>query len=108
MRHLGAEVTLLTVLTEEENQSPTRSRIERFLADGMRTLKLLGVPAQTIIRLGAVRQEISNEIVLGSYDLLVMGAPLSKEDGRIVLTGIVGQILNTVKHPILIVRSSAT
>jgi sulfate transport system ATP-binding protein len=105
VRHLGAEATLLAVLTEEENQSTAQSRVERFLSSGVRTLELLGVPAKTTIRSGPVRQEITNEVATGGYDLLVMGAPLPKPDGRVSLKGIVGQLLQVINRPILIVHS---
>lgn len=105
VRHLGAEATLLAVLTEEENQPTAQSRVERFLSSGVRTLELLGVPAKTTVRSGPVRQEITNEVAMGGYDLLVMGAPLAKPDGRISLKGIVGQLLQVINRPILIVKS---
>ncbi len=106
VRHVGAEATLLSVLPgEEESQPLARSRAERFLAGGVRTLELLGVPARTTIRTGSVRDEITNEVTTGGYDLLVMGAPLPQRDGRVPLNGIVGQILNVINRPVLIVRS---
>ncbi|MCK6625219.1 MAG: ATP-binding cassette domain-containing protein [Anaerolineae bacterium] len=106
VRHVGAEATLLSVLPQEEGSQPlARSRAERFLAGGVRTLELLGVPARTSIRTGPVRDEITREVTTGGYDLLVMGAPLPQRDGRVPLNGIVGQILNVINRPVLIVRS---
>jgi sulfate transport system ATP-binding protein len=105
VRHVGAEATLLSVLPE--TGSSDQSRVERFLSRGVRTLELLGVPARTAIRSGPVREEITNEVSSGGYDLLVMGAPLAGRDGRIPLNGIVGQILNVINRPVLIVRSGA-
>lgn len=106
VRHVGAEATLLSVLPQEEDGQPlARSRAERFLASGVRTLELLGVPAHTTIRTGPVRDEITSEVTTGGYDLLVMGAPLPQRDGRVPLNGIVGQILNVINRPVLIVRS---
>lgn len=108
VRHVGAEATLLSVLPKEgDNGLLTRSRAERFLAGGARTLELLGVPARTTIRTGPVRDEITAEVATGGYDLLVMGAPLPERDGRVPLNGIVGQILNVINRPVLIVRSGA-
>jgi sulfate transport system ATP-binding protein len=103
VRHVGAEATLLSVLSEEENEA--RSRAERFLAGGVRTLQLLGVPARAAIRSGPVRDEITREVTAGGYDLLVLGAPLPARDGKISLAGVVGQILNVMNRPVLIVRS---
>lgn len=106
VRHVGAEATLLSVLPQDDSDQPlARSRTERFLAGGMRTLEVLGVPARMSIRTGPVRDEITNEVATGSYDLLVMGAPLPDRDGRVPLNGIVGQILNVINRPVLIVRS---
>jgi sulfate transport system ATP-binding protein len=107
VRHVGAEATLLSIMPETESSDLIRRRVERFLAGGVRTLELLGVPAQTAIRSGPVREEITNEIVTGGYDLLVMGAPLAERDGKISLSGIIGQILNVINRPVLIVRSGA-
>jgi sulfate transport system ATP-binding protein len=105
VRHVGAEATLLSVLPGYDNQLLARSRAERFLSNGVRTLELLGVPARTAIRTGPVRDEITNEVANGGYDLLVMGAPLVQRDGRVPLSGVVGQILNVINRPVLIVRS---
>lgn len=106
IRHLGAEATLLAVLTEADNQDIARSRVERFLDGGMRTLDLLGVPAQTTVRAGPVHQEIANEVARGGYDLLIVGAPLPRPDGYISLRGLVGQLMQIIHRPILIVHSS--
>jgi sulfate transport system ATP-binding protein len=108
VRHVGAEATLLSVLPKEDDGQPlARNRAERFLAGGVRTLELLGVPARTTIRTGPVRDEITSEVAAGGYDLLVMGAPLAQRDGKVPLNGIVSQILNVINRPVLIVRSGA-
>ena len=106
VRHLGAEATLLSVLRPESDQQEMRERTERFLAGGVRTMALLGVPAQAKVRSGPVRNEIIAEMSAGNYDLLVLGAPLVRPDGRGVLAGVVGQILSdATDRPVLIVRS---
>jgi len=107
MRHLGAEATLMSVLPDNDPQSLEQDRTERFLAGGVRSLDVLGVPARTLIRYGATTAEISLELSEGGYDLLVLGAPLPDLDGQITLSGVVGQLLNKVMEvPILIVRSA--
>ncbi len=107
MRHLGAEATLLSVLPEGEDLELNRDRTERFLSSGVRSLDVLGVPARTIIRTGAVSAEINTELATGNYVFLILGSPLADHDGRITLTGVVGQLLNKVADlPILIVRAS--
>ena len=107
MRHLGAEATLMSVLPDNDPQSLEQDRTERFLAGGVRSLDVLGVPSRTLIRYGATTTEISLELSAGGYDLLVLGAPLPDLDGQITLSGVVGQLLNKVMEvPILIVRSA--
>jgi sulfate transport system ATP-binding protein len=108
-RHLGANVTLLSVLPKDGSHTQVRARTERFLEAGVRTLAVLGVPAQLAIRSGAVRDEILAEMAAGGHDLLVLGAPLTRSDGRGALAGVVGQILSeAADRPVLIVRSSHT
>ncbi len=106
VRHLGASATLLSVLPRDGDRPQARAHTGRFLAAGVRTLALLGVPAQPAIRVGVVREEILAEMTVGNYDLLVLGAPLTRSDGRGALAGVVGQILsNAADRPVLIVRS---
>ncbi len=106
MRHLGAEATLMSVLPEGSPQEPEPERTERFLAGGVRSLDVLGVPSHTVIRYGAIAAAIGQELDEGGYDLLVVGAPLPDLDGQITLGGVVGQLLTRVTEiPILIVRS---
>ena len=105
-RHLGAEVTLLSVVPEAPAPQKAADRTERFLQAGKRTLALLGVAAKTVVRSGNVRDEIMKEMQAGAHDLLVLGAPLSQRDGRAVLAGVVGQIVSSATDfPVLIVRS---
>jgi len=105
-RHLGAEVTILTVLPTAARGTQAETLAERFLAGSARTLNRLGVPVATRVRHGAVREEIAAQIAEGRHDLLVLGAPLPGRDGRIGLGGFVGKLLSEVTHlPVLIVRS---
>ena len=105
-RHLGAEVTILTVIPEAVRGTQAEPQAERFLAGSARTLRRLGVPLTTRIRHGAVREEILGQIAEGGHDLLVLGAPLPGRDRRIDLGGFVGRLLPAVVHlPVLIVRS---
>jgi sulfate transport system ATP-binding protein len=105
-RHLGAEVTILTVLPEAARGTQAETFAERFLAGSARTLNRLGVPVATRVRHGNAREEIVAQIAAGGHDLLVLGAPLPGRDGRIGLGGFVGKLLPEVAHlPVLIVRS---
>lgn len=104
VRHVGAEATLLSVMKDGETEA-TQSQVDRFLAAGVRTLELLGVPARAAVRKGAVRETIANELISGNYDMLVMGAPLPQRDGKISLNGLISQILGIIHRPILIIRT---
>ena len=69
-------------------------------------MKRMGIPVATRIRKGSVREQILAELAEGGYDLLVLGSPLPGKDGRIALGGVIGRVLQDVKHlPVLIVRS---
>jgi len=105
LRHLGAHATLMSVITSENN-SELRDRAERFLAGGIRTLELLRVPAETIIRTGNVHDEIVHQMEEGEHDLLILGAPLPQGGDRVSLEGVVGQIIKEMTtHPVLVVHS---
>jgi sulfate transport system ATP-binding protein len=109
-RHLGAEVTILTVLPERirnvQAANEEEKQAARFLDRSARTLRRLGVPVDTRVRYGAVREEILAEIAEGKHGLLVLGAPLPGRDGRIGLGGFVGRLLPEASRlPVLIVRS---
>lgn len=104
MRHLGAEATLLSVLTKEDEF--LRQRAERFLEGGVESLALLGVPANAELRRGNPAETILQELRRNPYDLLVIGAPLADPRGHISLNGVVGQVLSEVAdRAVLIVRS---
>jgi nucleotide-binding universal stress UspA family protein len=105
VRHLGARATLVSVLPTTSTRLH-RERAERFLAGGIRALQVLGVPAQTELRIGVVHDEIVDTVRTGDYDLLVLGAPLAGHDGRISFNGLIGQVLEDVPDRMaLIVRS---
>ncbi|HET8947938.1 MAG TPA: ATP-binding cassette domain-containing protein, partial [Candidatus Polarisedimenticolia bacterium] len=105
IRHLGSEVTIMTVLPEQHFEAERR-QAERFLQAGMRTLSLLGVTSRTVLRHGSVRDEVMAEMDEGNADLLVLGAPLPDERGRLNLHGVTGDLIAAASdRPILIVRS---
>ena len=103
-RHLGAEVTILTVLPEAEQGRPTAGA-DRFLASCARTLARQGVAASTRIRFGAPREQILLERAEGRHDLLVVGAPLPRAGGHIDLGGLMARLVRESEVPVLIVRS---
>lgn len=106
VRHLGADTTLLSVLPPSASGVDFQERAERFLEGGVQSLSILGVPARTVIRSGNAVEEICREMAQASYDLLVVGAPLPRQNGEIVLSGVVAQVLDRIRdRAILIVRS---
>ncbi len=105
LRHVGAEATLISVL-EDGADAAARERSERFLAGGMRSLEILGVPAQTAVRTGPVSKTIAQELTANGYDLLVLGTPLADLEGHISLKGVVEQVIGeTATCAILLVRA---
>ncbi|HYV85935.1 MAG TPA: hypothetical protein VFB49_08505, partial [Patescibacteria group bacterium] len=107
VRHLGAEVTIMTVLGATHGDLEVR-QAERFLAAGRRTLTLLGITSQAVIRRGQVRDEVRAQMSEGAHDLLVVGAPLPAGRGRLTLVGIIGALIEDVQdRPVLIVRPHA-
>jgi sulfate transport system ATP-binding protein len=103
-RHLGAEVTILTVLPEAE-RGRSMAGAQRFLASCARTLARQGVVASAHTRFGTPREQIMIERAEGRHDLLVVGAPLPGLGGRIELGGMVGRLVRESEVPVLIVRS---
>jgi nucleotide-binding universal stress UspA family protein len=106
IRHVGARATLISVL-EDSDDMAARERSERFLAGGMRSLEILGVPAETAVRVGPVSKTIARELAADGYDLLVLGTPLADLDGRISLHGVVEQMMSQAPAcATLLVRST--
>jgi sulfate transport system ATP-binding protein len=106
VRHLGASATLLSVIPAAVNSADLLKRTENFLEGGVQSLSILGVPAKTAIRTGPATETIQQEVSQGGYDLVVMGLPLTKPSGKVSLTGVVEQLLDTITdRAILLVRS---
>lgn len=99
VRHVGAQAVVMSVLEQGIDDPARREQAERFLAGGVRSLEILGVPAQAQVRAGAVSQTVLHELTAGGYDLLVLGAPLADRDGRISLRGVVEQVMNASPAP---------
>lgn len=106
VRHLGAEATLLSVLPAGSQNADRIQRTENFLDGGVQSLSILGVPANTVIRAGPTVEVIEHEVRQGGFDLVVLGLPLTKPNGKLSLSGVVEQLLNTITdRAILLVRS---
>jgi nucleotide-binding universal stress UspA family protein len=109
LRHLGAQAKLFTTLGRDFKDEYQRQRVERFVAGGVKSLEMFGVPTQSEIRIGTPQNEIVEEIERGEFDLVVMGLPLPQKDGRIAISGLMEDILaNTGNCSILMVRSHHT
>lgn len=106
LRHLGASATLLTVLGSAPNTEYQHQQIERFMAGGVHSLEMFGVPTQVKLRNGNPQKEIVQEIKDGEFDLVIMGAPLPQKDGRIALSGVIEGVMKEAGDcSLLIVRS---
>jgi len=106
LRHLGAEATLMTVIPESSQGDYLLDRVERFLADGQKSMSRFGIPAQTRIRVGDLTSAVHEELKEADYDLIVLGAPLPRHQGGFTLTGVAGDIITSVENcSFLIVRS---
>ncbi|RPI88122.1 MAG: ATP-binding cassette domain-containing protein [Chloroflexi bacterium] len=103
LRHLGAAATLFSVMRDGEISN---KRTEQFLFDGIRTLSLMDVPADSAIKTGSVKDEILREFQHGGYDLLVLGSPLLNRYGKISFEGLLeGIFASNFGKAVLIVRS---
>jgi len=109
LRHLGAQAKLFTTIGRDFKDEYQRLRVERFVAGGVKSLELFGVPTQSEIRIGNPQNEIVEEIKRGAFDLVVMGAPLPQKDGRIAIGGLMEGIMkNAGNCSVLIIRSHQT
>jgi sulfate transport system ATP-binding protein len=106
LRHLGARATLLTVLSGSPGNEYQYHQIERFMAGGVHSLEMFGVPTESKLRNGNPQTEIVDEIKKGEFDLVIMGTPLPQKDGRIVLNRVIeGVMKNAGNCSLLLVRS---
>jgi sulfate transport system ATP-binding protein len=107
LRHLGAQAKLISVV---ENGSPDdylQPSREQFLAGGVKSLEMFGVPTESELKFGDPENEIVSELASGGYDLVVLGAPLPPRHGHVQLKGITESVMkNAGNCSILIVRSN--
>jgi len=101
-RHLGAEVTVLTVLPAGD---AGRVQAERHLAAAARSLQALGVSAATRLRTGPPGREILAELIEGAHDVAVVGTPLARRGRPLRVGGAAASLLRESPRPILLVRS---
>lgn len=109
LRHIGAQAKIFTALGRDFKDDYQRQRVERFVAGGVKSLEMFGVPTESEIRIGTPQNEIVEEIERGAFDLLVMGSPLPRANGRFAFSGLMQDIMhNTGNCSVLIVRSHHT
>jgi sulfate/thiosulfate transport system ATP-binding protein len=105
LRHVGAQATLLTVLSSLEDPAE-QEQAERFVAGGARSLSLFGVPTTTQVKSGNASAVILEELRSGGYDLAVLGSPLPTRWGRAEFGAVIAQVLRSAANcSFLIVRS---
>jgi sulfate transport system ATP-binding protein len=106
LRHLGAQAKLFTALGRDFKDDHQRHRVDRFVAGGVKSLEMFGVPTESEIKIGNPQDEIVEEIKRGGFDLVVMGVPLPQRDGRLAISGLMEGIMkNAGNCSVLIVRS---
>ena len=108
-RHLGASATVMTVLHAEAMVADT-VLAQRFLAASVRSLGRIGVTAEVSIRRGDAQTEIlaaASGAERSEQTLLVLGTPLAAGRRAIRLGGLVGDLIENAKRPVLIIRSGA-
>jgi sulfate/thiosulfate transport system ATP-binding protein len=104
--HMGAEVSLVTVLPGKAVDPVIEHRAQKFLEAGVKTLGTMGVPATFSILHGIVDEEISKAVSSNGHDLLVMGVPLAGNKKEISFDGVVGEVIEKVSdRAVLLVRS---
>ena len=109
LRHLGAQAKLFTALGRDFENEYHRQRVERFVAGGVKSLELFGVPTESEIRIGNPQDEIVAEMTRGEFDLVVMGVPMPQKGGRIAISGLLEGIMkNAGNCSVLMVRSHHT
>ncbi|MBI3447723.1 MAG: ATP-binding cassette domain-containing protein [Acidobacteria bacterium] len=108
VRHFGAEIRILTVLSPGAPDNAA-GQAERFLAAGVTSLKTIGVPSRGRPRRGAVAREVGEELAESRADLLVLGAPIQGGDAELRLSGAARELIEHGRRwPILVVRSGET
>ena len=107
LRHIGAEVTVLMVVSSEGPDVLADAQAERFVAAGAKTLASSGITASTALRHGDAAERIEEEAESGVYGLIVIGSPPADLDAFAPLGGLVGRLLSSPSVPsVLVVRSA--
>ena len=106
LRHLGAHAKLLTAVHGGVTNDHQKRQVERFMAGGVHTLEMFGVPTESEVRTGDPKTEIVAEMRKDGSDLVILGAPLQQKDGRVSISGVIEDVMkNSGNCSVLIVRS---
>jgi sulfate transport system ATP-binding protein len=107
LRHLGAQAKLLSIADGRSNDGDQTDGRRHFMESGVKTLEMFGVPTESELKPGEPAAQILEEIKLGDFPLVVLGAPLSLRHGYPHLRGVIETIMkNAGDCSILIVRSN--
>ena len=106
LRHLGADATLMTVITNLADEKEQQTRIQRFLSAGKNSLARFGVKSNIKILKGELITAIQEQLNKEAYDLVVLGAPLPDGTGKVSFHNTIGSIMSAVENcSFLIIRS---
>jgi len=106
LRHLGADATLMTVITNLADEKEQQTRIQRFLTAGKNSLARFGVKSDIKILKGELITAIQEQLNKEAYDLVVLGAPLPDGTGKVSFHNTIGSIMSAVENcSFLIIRS---
>jgi sulfate transport system ATP-binding protein len=107
LRHLGVEAAIVTAIEQDRSGEVEARWAERFVEDGLESLKLFGVHARSLVVQGPPAEMITSEIRSGGFGLVVIGAPLPGPVVQHELGGVAGELV--AANPdcsFLIVRST--
>ena len=78
-------------------------RVTRHIANAKSYLETMGIPAEGKIVEGPVVGSILHEVIVGKFNLIVMGAPTPLQPGQIFSTDLVRAIIAQTEQSVLVV-----
>ncbi|MDF1500108.1 MAG: universal stress protein [Anaerolineales bacterium] len=118
-----AEVTLLYVVPDPPLNYPMMEKFEtswgvlmekdapqvEFIKESRDVIEAAGIDTRVQIRHGDVSKEIMEEILIGEYDLVVMGSTYSSQSlYRLFNRSITDHVVEHAQRPVLVVRHTAS
>lgn len=86
-----------------EIEEQARNQARQFLAEQQALFAAAGMPVETVLKEGHIRETICAEADSGSYDLLVMGKQRDSELRQLLFGQVANFVVRQVKCPVLIV-----